>query len=71
MLLEGILHWNFQWRGGNKLIHSGIDIIEIGVPFSDPMKDGPIIQDAFLKTLNSGITPRDCLNLVKTIREKI
>jgi len=53
-----------------QLIHSGVDIIEIGIPFSDPMADGPIIQDAFLKTLNSGITPRDCLNLVKSIKER-
>ena len=53
-----------------QLIRSGVDIIEIGVPFSDPMADGPMIQDAFVKTLNSGITPKDCLNLVKSIREK-
>jgi tryptophan synthase alpha chain len=53
-----------------QLIHSGVDIIEIGVPFSDPMADGPIIQDAFLKTLNSGIAPKDCLNLVKSIKQR-
>jgi len=53
-----------------QLIHSGVDIIEIGVPFSDPMADGPIIQDAFLKTLNSGIVPKDCLNLVKSIKQR-
>ena len=53
-----------------QLIISGVDIIEIGVPFSDPMADGPMIQDAFVKALNSGVTPKDCLNLVKSIREK-
>lgn len=53
-----------------QLIRSGVDIIEIGVPFSDPMADGPMIQDAFVKTLNSGISPKDCLTLVKSIREK-
>lgn len=52
-----------------QLILSGVDIIEIGVPFSDPMADGPVIQDAFMKTLNSGITPRDCLNLVESIKK--
>ena len=52
-----------------QLILSGVDIIEIGIPFSDPMADGLIIQDAFLKTLNSGIAPKDCLNLVKSIRQ--
>ena len=53
-----------------QLIRSGVDIIEIGVPFSDPMADGPMIQDAFVKALNSGISPKECLNLVKSIREK-
>lgn len=53
-----------------QLILSGVDIIEIGVPFSDPMADGPMIQDAFVKALNFGVTPKDCLNLVKSIREK-
>ena len=53
-----------------QLILSGVDIIEIGVPFSDPMADGPVIQDAFMKTLNSGITPRDCLNLVESIKKR-
>ena len=53
-----------------QLILSGVDIIEIGVPFSDPMADGPMIQDAFVKSLDSGITPKDCLNLVKSIRDR-
>jgi tryptophan synthase alpha chain len=53
-----------------QLILSGVDIIEIGVPFSDPMADGPIIQEAFMKTLKSGIAPKDCLNLVKSIRKR-
>jgi tryptophan synthase alpha chain len=45
------------------LIESGADIIEIGIPFSDPMADGPIIQKASLKALKMGITPMDCLGL--------
>ncbi len=53
-----------------QMIISGVDIIEIGVPFSDPMADGPIIQDAFTKTLNCGIVPKDCLNLAKSVRER-
>ncbi len=53
-----------------QLILSGVDIIEIGVPFSDPMADGPVIQDAFMKTLSSRITPRDCLNLVESVKKR-
>lgn len=51
-----------------KLIESGADIIEIGIPFSDPMADGPVIQDAFVKTLEHGVTPKDCINLAKSIK---
>ena len=35
----------------------GIDMLEIGIPFSDPMADGPVIQDAATKALQNGMTP--------------
>lgn len=53
-----------------KLIDSGADIIEIGIPFSDPMADGPVIQRAFVHALDNGINPIDCLNLIKSIKKK-
>ena len=43
------------------LIDSGADIIEIGIPFSDPMADGPIIQSALIKALAKGTTPSSML----------
>ncbi len=51
-----------------KLIESGADIIEIGIPFSDPMADGPVIQKASSQALENGITPMQCLNLAKDIK---
>jgi tryptophan synthase alpha chain len=49
---------------------SGADIIELGVPFSDPMADGPVIQRASEHALKNGVSLRDCLELVKRVRKK-
>jgi tryptophan synthase alpha chain len=46
----------------------GADIIELGVPFSDPLADGPTIQMAAARALKSGSTLKKVLSLVKTIR---
>jgi len=53
------------------LTRVGVDIIELGVPFSDPMADGPIIQEASQAALKNGINLNDILNLVKALRKKI
>ncbi len=52
------------------IINSGADIIEIGIPFSDPMADGPTIQQASLKALENGITPQKCFNIVNQLRDE-
>ena len=39
------------------LIRGGVDILELGLPFSDPIADGPTIQAAGLRALNAGTTP--------------
>lgn len=48
---------------------AGADIIELGVPFSDPLADGPTIQRAAERSLNNGTTLRKVLALVKEIRK--
>jgi tryptophan synthase alpha chain len=52
-----------------KLEESGADIIELGVPFSDPMADGPVIQLASERALEAGTTLGDVLNSVSNIRK--
>ncbi len=47
----------------------GVDIIELGVPFSDPMADGPVIQEASQAALKTGVTLEKILNLVKKVRK--
>ena len=48
---------------------SGADMIELGVPFSDPLADGPVIQASALRSLKSGTTLKKIIALVKNIRQ--
>jgi tryptophan synthase alpha chain len=50
------------------LATAGADLIEIGMPFSDPMADGPIIQEAGQRALKQGMTLRGTLELVRKLR---
>ena len=47
----------------------GVDILELGVPFSDPTADGPVIQAASLRALENGMTLRKVLDLVRRLRK--
>jgi len=49
---------------------AGVDILEIGVPFSDPTADGPVIQEASQRALKSGTTLSGVLKLVEEVRQK-
>ena len=52
------------------LIGTGANLIELGVPFSDPLADGPVIQRATHEALLKGVTPRDALAAARQIRER-
>ena len=49
---------------------AGADLIELGMPFSDPMADGPAIQASSLRALKNGATLRNTLDLVRSFREQ-
>jgi len=51
-----------MWRGG-------LDVLELGVPFSDPTADGPVIQRSSQRALKSGVTLRKVIEMVKNIRK--
>jgi tryptophan synthase alpha chain len=51
------------------LIKGGVDILELGLPFSDPIADGPTIQAASVRALNAGATPRKVLEMARKIRQ--
>ncbi|NLF87224.1 tryptophan synthase subunit alpha [Candidatus Bathyarchaeota archaeon] len=52
------------------LIRGGVDILELGLPFSDPIADGPTIQNASLRALKSGTTPKRVLEITGEIKAK-
>ncbi|MFJ5363977.1 tryptophan synthase subunit alpha [Pectobacterium punjabense] len=52
------------------LIAAGADALELGVPFSDPLADGPTIQAANLRAFAAGVTPEQCFEILATIRQK-
>ncbi len=54
----------------HKLVEQGADIIELGIPFSDPSSDGPVIQRGVERALAGGTTLRDTLALVSQFREQ-
>lgn len=54
-----------------RLDQAGADVLEIGVPFSDPLADGPVIQRATERALASGVTLTGVLGMLKTLRPSI
>jgi tryptophan synthase alpha chain len=53
------------------LASSGCDIIELGIPFSDPLADGATIQRASYEALRQGVTPRVCLEVAQELRRQV
>ena len=47
----------------------GVDLLEVGIPFTDPIADGPVIQDAMERALHAGTTPDMVLRLVSDFRK--
>jgi tryptophan synthase alpha chain len=52
------------------VVEGGADMIEVGVPFSDPIADGPVIQAAARRALAAGVRTGDCLELIAAFRSR-
>ena len=52
------------------LIDGGADMVEVGIPFSDPVADGPVIQAAAVRALQAGVKVDDCFALIRQFRAK-
>ncbi|QCR36215.1 tryptophan synthase subunit alpha [Nissabacter sp. SGAir0207] len=52
------------------LVEAGADALELGIPFSDPLADGPTIQNATLRAFAAGVTPNRCFEMLAAIRQK-
>ena len=53
-----------------ELVKAGADAIELGIPFSDPLAEGPVIQEASFRALQQGIQLQDCLDVVAKLRNQ-
>jgi tryptophan synthase alpha chain len=54
----------------DSLVEAGADMIEVGIPFSDPVADGPVIQAAAIRALAAGTRTADCLRLLFDFRTR-
>lgn len=52
-------------------VENGADLIELGIPFSDPTAEGPVIQGANLRALNGGVTTDKIFNFVRELRKDV
>ncbi len=52
------------------LVEGGADMVEVGIPFSDPIADGPVIQAAAVRALGAGVRTRHCLDLIASFRAR-
>ncbi len=60
----------FTQRIAEALVKGGVDILELGVPFSDPIADGPTIQAASVRALQAGTTPKIVLGMAGEVKRK-
>ena len=54
----------------DELVEGGADMIEVGIPFSDPVADGPVIQAAAVRALALGVRTADCFALIRGFRDR-
>ena len=52
------------------LVAAGADMIEVGIPFSDPVADGTVIQESAMRALSAGVRPADCFELLADFRTR-
>ena len=70
-LTVGYPNLETTYEVASTLANNGCDIIELGIPFSDPLADGATIQKASYQALQQGITSQVCLEVARKLRQKI
>jgi len=54
-------------RALTAMVEAGVDVVEVGLPYSDPLIDGPTVQDAVVRALEGGTTTKDVLRTVEAV----
>ena len=52
-------------------VENGADLIELGIPFSDPTAEGPVIQEANIRALNAGVTTDKIFDFIRDLRKDV
>ncbi|WP_343190115.1 tryptophan synthase subunit alpha [Buchnera aphidicola (Astegopteryx bambusae)] len=68
-VMLGDPNFNVSIKIINNIINQGVDAIELGIPFSDPLADGPIIQNSSFRAIKSNITLKKCFDILKILRK--
>ena len=63
-------HEEFSLKLIQTLAENGADILEFGIPFSDPTADGPTFQAVCERALKNGVTPSKCIQGIKNLRDR-
>lgn len=58
-------------RAGEAAVDAGADLIELGIPFSDPLADGPVIHAAAVEALRAGVTPHGVLRVCEQLSARV
>src|SRR4051794_21898813 len=69
-LMLGEPHLAASARLLDALVEGGADMIEVGIPFSDPVADGPVIEAAAKRALDAGVRVSDCFDLIAGFRRR-
>ena len=70
-LMGGYPSLEVSTDAGLAAIDAGADLIELGVPFSDPLADGPVIHAAAVEALRAGVTPHGVLRVCERLAERV
>jgi tryptophan synthase alpha chain len=69
-LVLGYPSWTTCFQVIESMVKAGVDLIELQIPFSEPMADGPVILRANQKALNKGVTVEACLEFARNVAEQ-
>jgi tryptophan synthase, alpha chain (EC 4.2.1.20) len=70
-LTAGDPDYETSLRNFKAVAEAGADLIEVGIPFSDPIAEGPVIQEADIRALSSGMTTDKVFELVAELRKTV
>ncbi len=60
-----------SWQLALGMVEAGVDLLELQIPFSEPMADGPVILEANQKALAAGVRVQDCFDFARRLRERV